>query len=69
MMMSLIDDILDNAKLDKKELNLNFSWFSVQDLFEEIIQIFEIQARGKGIELFHSLEHDYEIFTDRKRLK
>lgn len=65
MMMSLIDDILDNAKIEKQALTLLKSNFGLAELIGEVISIFEIQANGKGVDLNFEFEsHDYEIQTD-----
>jgi len=67
-MLSLIDDILDNARIHKDNIVLFPSKFKLVDLVEEVIEIFEIQAQGKGIMIEYDFEY-YELETDRKRLK
>ena len=49
LLLSLIDDILDNSKIERNMLNLTLVDFSVKSLFKEIKEIFEIQANGKGL--------------------
>ena len=49
LLLSLIDDILDNSKIERNMLNLTLGDFSVKSLFKEIKEIFEIQANGKGL--------------------
>ena len=41
-MLALIDDILDNAKLDKNSFRLLEEPFTISSLFEEVSKIFEI---------------------------
>jgi len=42
LLLSLIDDILDNSKIERNILNLSFHEFHLKSLFEEINNIFEI---------------------------
>jgi len=41
-MLALIDDILDNAKLDRNNFRLIEENFTISSLFEEVNKIFEI---------------------------
>jgi len=68
LLLSLIDDITENAKFSKGQFILQNASFAISDLFEEIKDMFEIQCKGKGVILsFDSL--DVEVISDRKRLK
>jgi two-component system, sensor histidine kinase len=77
LLMSLIDDILDNSKLDRNDLVLNSDEFSLNTLFEELKGLFDIQSKGKGVQIIYekaSTEHnevtqDLLIKADRKRIK
>jgi signal transduction histidine kinase len=77
LLMSLIDDILDNSKLDWNDLVLNEKEFSVNTLFEELSCLFEIQSKGKGIEIIFEKAsnedkencRDVMIKADWKRIK
>lgn len=76
LMLSLIDDILDNAKIERNNFVIHNSEFSVQTLFEEVHQLFEIQAKGKGLQLSYQIHNENGeeidniiISSDRKRLK
>lgn len=42
LLLSLIDDILDNSKIEWNMLNLSIQEFWLKNLFEEIKSIFEI---------------------------
>ena len=55
LMLSLIDDILDNSKIDKESFVLMKNQFTLTELLEEVIEIFEIQAKGKGLHLYYEL--------------
>jgi len=57
-MLSLIDDILDNAKIERNNFVIHNSEFSVQTLFEEVYQLFEIQAKGKGLQLSYQIHNE-----------
>lgn len=64
-MLSLIDDILDNSKIDKNSFVLMKNQFILSELLEEVVEIFEIQAKGKGLQLYYELSnYDYELMTD-----
>ena len=76
LMLSLIDDILDNAKIERNNFVIHNSEFSVQTLFEEVYQLFEIQAKGKGLQLSYQIHNENGeeidniiINSDWKRLK
>lgn len=42
LMLSLIDDILDNAKLDRNNFKLMSKEFKIRALFEEVKNLFDI---------------------------
>ena len=42
LMLSLINDIIDNAKLDAGSLGLQNEEFDLQSLFDELTDLFEI---------------------------
>ena len=76
LLLSLIDDILDNSKIERNMLNLSFNEFNIKQLFSEIWEIFEIQANGKGISLSFKMMNfkneevdDIEIKSDWKWIK
>jgi signal transduction histidine kinase len=50
LLLSLVDDILDSAKMEKGAFRLNETEFALTPLLDEVRGIFEIQASGKGLE-------------------
>ena len=48
-LLSLVNDILDLAKMEHSEMRLSEDEFRVKDLFEELRQLFEIQCGEKQI--------------------
>lgn len=77
LLLSLVDDILDSAKMERGAFRLNESEFQLTPLMDEVRGIFEIQALGKGLEFdvsYEMMDSDLEgesavIKQDRKRLK
>jgi len=51
MLLSLVEDILDIAKLDNGAFELQICSFSVLELINEVYSVFQIQAKAKGIKL------------------
>ena len=56
LMLSLIDDLLDNSKIDRNNFIIQNSEFQVNELIEEVKSLFEIQAIGKGLKLTHEIK-------------
>ena len=55
LMLSLIDDLLDNSKIERKNFIIQNSEFMLNDLLNEVKSLFEIQAKGKGLNLHHEI--------------
>ncbi|RED44206.1 ATP-binding protein [Aestuariispira insulae] len=55
MLLDLINDILDIAKLENGRMELEEIPFSLRRLTEEILLAFEIQTREKGLQLFSEI--------------
>jgi PAS domain S-box-containing protein len=51
MLLTLIDDILDLSKIEAGRLRIQYSSIYVQDILQEINQIFGFKASSKGIKL------------------
>lgn len=51
VLLSLINDILDYSKIEAGKMELDEDDFSIRDLMDEVIKLFSISARQKGIEL------------------
>ena len=47
MMTNLINDLLDEAKLENSAFKLNNDWFNMHEVIEEVFQIISLQAQRK----------------------
>jgi len=67
----LVNDILDFSKIESGELELEDKPFRLQDLFDQVVAIFELKAQEKGIRFsFDYGGLDRQIFHgDRTRLR
>lgn len=74
LLLSLINDILDLAKLENEAFELNETRFSVPSLLAEVKEIFRFQAEGKGLRFGCAMDFeepttdDLTIVSDQKRL-
>ena len=50
-LLHIINDVLDSAKLEKGELNLEYRNFALVDVIDSVISTFGLQAQKKGLEL------------------
>lgn len=69
--MSLLDDVLDLARLDANKIVLMAEPVSVIDLVREVLASLDIEARTKGLELRVDVTNDAlgVLVTDRFRLR
>ncbi len=50
LMLSLISDIIDNAHLEQSQnFELSLQHFSINELLEEVYELFDTQANGKNL--------------------
>ena len=70
-LLALIDDILDLAKIDDRDMELYPSEFSLANLLIDIVEICKIQAERKELEFIYQAEEPLpiKIFADRQRLR
>ncbi len=57
-LMTLIDDILDTARLEEGRITLEHRPFSLRDVVAEVLQLFEAPARDKGLTLHFTAAAD-----------
>ena len=72
LLYSLIEDILDLSKIEAGTFFINISSFSVVDLIDEIMQVFQFQWIQKKIELHAKIDpriKNIKIDSDRWRIK
>ena len=55
-LLNVIDDILDQAKLEAGQMQLEATAFSLYDLLDEVIAPFGLLAGEKGLELFSQID-------------
>ena len=72
ILKGFVEDILDHSKIESGVFEIENTTFLFKDLFEEVQEIFELQAMHKGINLEFDIEdpltHIY-IETDKQRIK
>jgi signal transduction histidine kinase len=65
----LINQILEIAQSESKQLGLQATFFSLQDLLSELTALFQPQAEAKQLAFICDFPHqDWQIYTDRKKL-
>jgi signal transduction histidine kinase len=72
ILAALVEDILDHAKIDIGVFEIHETEFKMADLFEEVHNIFELQAQSKKIDLSFSIcdkLKSVQVRTDKQRLK
>jgi signal transduction histidine kinase len=69
---SLIEDITDFSKIQLKKFDINNSWFTFQEVTEEVFEMLNYTTQSKQevqlIANFSQLK-ETQIFSDRKRIK
>jgi signal transduction histidine kinase len=69
-MMNLVEDILDLSRFEFNKFELNNSWFKINDLLEEVLELTNFQAQSKKISLsYRNSNINGPIYADSKRLK
>lgn len=70
-LLTIINDILDYSKIEAGRLSLEKIKVNLHTLVKEVVALFLLQAKNKGIELFIRIENDVQpgITTDPVRLK
>ena len=71
LLVNLVNDILDLSQTRAGTFNLAFSQFNLYDHLRDIIQLMNIKALGKGLQL--KLEYDSQVpkvmYSDPNRLR
>ena len=57
-LLNVIDDILDQAKLEAGQMQIEATAFSLYDLLDEVVAPFGLLADDKGLELFNQVSAD-----------
>jgi signal transduction histidine kinase/FixJ family two-component response regulator len=69
-LLSLINDILDFSKIEAGKLELEVLGFSIAELIQNILNMLDMKAREKGIDLFYKIYRDIpvQVLGDPARL-
>lgn len=67
----LIDDILDLSSIEMNHLKISISAFNIRSLLTDIVNLVEMNARKKDIEVHFEVQNDVPEFikTDKSRLR
>ena len=69
-LLNIINDILDYSKIEAGKMDLEQVQFSILDLIDDCISLFEVSAKEKGLFLFVNLHPDVplRLFGDPTRI-
>jgi protein-histidine pros-kinase len=68
-LLSLINDLLDLAKIEAGKLSLNIALIDCNSLIAEVVSSLQLQAQAKGLQLAVTLpEHELPFNTDQRAL-
>jgi signal transduction histidine kinase len=70
-LLTLLNDILDFTKLESNKLEIHTQPTSITELVKNVVNLFEIKARNKGIVFLVSLDENLPsiVFVDSLRLR
>jgi PAS domain S-box-containing protein len=68
-LLNLINDILDISKIEAGRVDLSPERFLLDDVINEVTEIFSNQAAQKGLELIVNIPEKIFIFSDMRRFK
>ncbi len=66
---SLLDELLDFAKIEQKALSLEKTKFDLAELVKEVVQSMTEFAKSKGVRLEYEINEPLYITADKKRIK
>jgi signal transduction histidine kinase len=65
---NLINDMLELAKLQSGTIQLDWNWFSLNDLIEETFERLQLRHDGEMLEFTYDAAADYQVHGDRRLL-
>ena len=70
-LLSILDDVLDHAKIESGRMELGRAPFALRTLLEEIVELLSVRAHDKGIELASIIDERVpdRVLGDRGRLR
>lgn len=57
-LLAIINDILDFSKIEAKKMTLEHKTFYLEEIFENLINIFSFKIKEKNLKILFSIEHD-----------
>lgn len=60
-LVSLINEVLDQAKIESGKLELDAVCFDVRDTLDEVLSLFSGKSQEKGVEVLHNLDFSFII--------
>ncbi|CAD8067394.1 unnamed protein product [Paramecium primaurelia] len=70
LMLYMIQDILDFARIQRNQLRLSISDFYLNEIIEEVVELVAIQAEQKGVVITTNYDlPTYQIYSDPNRIK
>ncbi len=69
-LLALINDLLDLTKIESGKVELDFEPLQCRPLVDEMLRLFQPQARGKGLQLeLVSTPHEIAVLSDRRAVQ
>lgn len=57
-LLAIINDILDFSKIEAKKMTLEHKTFYLEEIFENLINLFSFKIKEKNLKILFSIEHD-----------
>ncbi len=68
-LLSLINDLLDIAKIEAEKVDLSIDKFTIGDVITEVVESFSPAVEEKGLEVTLDVPQGVTLLCDRRRLK
>ena len=70
-LLNIINDILDISKVESGKYEISKSNFDLKDLLDQIVQLYAVNTKQKGIRFLYTLDESIPnfVFSDETRLK
>lgn len=69
-LLSLINDVLDFAKIDSGAIDLTYEKFVIYECIQDVVSLFASQFKAKGIELvFEPFDKKFILNADKRKMK
>ncbi|MDI3297661.1 MAG: ATP-binding protein [Bacillota bacterium] len=65
---AMVEELLDLAQLEAKQVELNYRTFQVEELVREVVERFHPLARQRGVELEGEADPSLQLEADRQRV-